>query len=342
MKGHFQTQVLPGFNADGNINMSAVAQATDWLETHQVVGIPTETVYGLAASALDAVAIEQIFIVKGRPSDNPLIAHIASWEQVPLLVGEFSDLAQDLARKFWPGPLTLVLPAATTVPDIARAGLPTIGVRWPAHPVAQAIIQNFGLPLVAPSANRSGYPSPTRAEHVYHDLAGKIPGILDGGSCQLGLESTVLDISGLQPIVLRPGALSIETLEAAIGSPLMVAESVDGGMSQTPKAPGMKYRHYAPEVPVFLWDQDTKVVLPELEQLLSDKAVRWLVPESFSWDDVAKRPAGKQTVLMPSTLFHELRLADMEKNSAVVVVVTPTIKQNKALFNRLKKASQGL
>jgi len=228
-----------------------VAYAGEILKSGGLVAMPTETVYGLAARALDPAAVGAIYAAKGRPSDNPLIVHIADLWELGSLCASIPDAAVLLAAHFWPGPLTLVMPRRREVPDVVTAGLPTVAVRMPVTAAARALIKIAG-PLAAPSANRAGAPSPTTAGHVRADLGGRIDAILDGGPCVVGVESTVLDLSGAQPCLLRPGGLARERLEALIG-PVGTDPAVEGAATgQPPRAPGMKYRHYAPKAPLFL------------------------------------------------------------------------------------------
>ncbi len=248
------TQRLSAFQPDD------IAVAGAILRRGGVVAIPTETVYGLATAADNAVAVERIFAAKGRPSDNPLIVHIADIQALETLCRDVPDEAFLLASRFWPGPLTLVLPKKDTVPDVVTAGLPTVAVRLPASPEARAVITAAGVPLAAPSANRAGRPSPTCADHVWADMNGRIDAVLDGGACCLGVESTVLDLTSQIPRLLRPGGVTHEELEAALGVVVAVDPAVLGLLppGEKPRAPGMKYRHYAPEAPVVILSGDAK------------------------------------------------------------------------------------
>jgi len=212
------------------------------LQAGELVAFPTETVYGLGANALDPSACSKIFAAKGRPQDNPLIVHVCNRAMAELLVEEWTPEAELCVQHFWPGPLTLVLPKRPTVPDIVTGGLDNVAIRMPSHPVALRLIEETGFPIAAPSANLSGKPSPTMGSHVWYDLKGKIPLILDGGACPVGLESTVLDVFGRVPTILRAGGISKEQLEKVLGEVRVDNPSKD----QAPKAPGMKYRHYAP------------------------------------------------------------------------------------------------
>lgn len=229
----------------------ALRQAGALLRAGEVVGMPTETVYGLAANALDGAAVAKIFLAKGRPQDNPLIVHIADKEQLSTLARMVPESARKLADAFWPGPLTIILPKAACIPDEVSAGLDTVGIRLPSHPVARALIREAGVPLAAPSANLSGRPSTTTSGHVMDDLGGKIPAIVEGGPCAVGVESTVVSLAGNVPRLLRPGGVSLEQLESVLGSVEVdraLREKI--GDEVRVSAPGMKYRHYAPKAPV--------------------------------------------------------------------------------------------
>ena len=229
----------------------AIEQAGALLAAGQVVGIPTETVYGLGANALNDAAVRQIFAAKGRPADNPLIVHIADFDQIYGLVAEVPEAARRLADAYWPGPMAIILPKADCIPDAVSAGLATVGIRLPSHPVARAVIRAAGVPIAAPSANTSGRPSTTTAAHVMEDMAGKIAAVVDGGPCQVGVESTVISLAGEKPRLLRPGGISLEQLEAVLG-PVEVDRAVREQIGDDVRvsAPGMKYRHYAPHAPV--------------------------------------------------------------------------------------------
>ena len=230
-----------------------VETAAEIIQKGGLVAIPTETVYGLGANGLDEKAVAQIFRVKGRPQDNPLILHIADPEQMELFCHSIPAAAYALAEAFWPGPLTMVLPAKDIVPLTTRAGLPTVAVRCPDCDITRRIIRQAALPVAAPSANISGKPSTTTAQHVYDDHAGKIPLIVDGGSCRVGVESTIVDLTEERPRLLRPGGITPEQLVDVLGD-LVVDKAVTAKIDQDEvvKAPGMKYRHYAPESEVVI------------------------------------------------------------------------------------------
>ncbi|MBO5858937.1 MAG: threonylcarbamoyl-AMP synthase [Clostridia bacterium] len=232
-------------------NKNDLITAADILRNGGLVAIPTETVYGLAANALDGEAVKEIFIAKGRPNDNPLIVHVASLEEIAPLVEEVDPRLYDLAEKYWPGPLTVILKKSDAIPDEVSAGLDTVAIRMPSHPDAREIIRLSGKPLAAPSANASGRPSPTSVDHVITDLDGRIDAVIDGGICSVGVESTVVTLATTPPTLLRPGGITVEQLEAVLGkisvSPAVLEQLKEGEKAESP---GMKYKHYAPKARV--------------------------------------------------------------------------------------------
>ncbi len=309
----------------------AIEQAAQLLHRGEIVAFPTETVYGLGAVIWNEEAVRKIFVAKGRPLDNPLIVHIASVQMALPLVREPLDRFRLLARHFWPGPLTLVVKHRGNVPSIVTAGLPTVAIRMPDHPVALALIEKVGEPLVAPSANRSGKPSPTRAEHVVEDLAGSIAAVLDAGPTQIGIESTVLVLTTDPPRIVRPGVVTKEALEAVLGIP--VEEAVPGDADR-PVAPGMKYRHYAPTVPVRLFESPE-----ELEQALQDAAEqRILVLALPQWRTRFQHSPGYR-LLSEQTLYETFREADRDRWEAVWILVDEEVQRRRGLYNRILKAA---
>lgn len=242
----FATRVLKS-------DAAGIAEAGALLRAGELVGMPTETVYGLAANALDGEAVSHIFEAKGRPGDNPLIVHITEFDDIKPLVEAVPESARRLAKAYWPGPLTMIFRHTDLIPHQVSAGLATVAIRMPSHPVARAIIRAAGVPIAAPSANLSGSPSPTTAAHVYADMKGRIPAIVDGGECAVGVESTVVDLTGEVPILLRPGGVTLEMLRDVLGkvevNPAVTARLAEGAVAASP---GMKYKHYAPKAHVIL------------------------------------------------------------------------------------------
>lgn len=252
------------------------AEAVDILRSGGLVAFPTETVYGLGGDALDAAAAKKIYAAKGRPSDNPLIVHIAEKEALRVLAGDIPAVAWEVADHFWPGPLTMILKKSKIVPDSTTGGLGTVAIRMPSDAVARMLICESGLYLAAPSANASGRPSTTKAEHVYEDLAGRIALILDGGEAALGLESTILDLSGEKPMILRPGFYSREDLLAVLPEveydPAVIAKTAQKDV--VAKAPGMKYRHYAPKGSLVIYEGGREAVIAAINGAVAKKEAR--------------------------------------------------------------------
>ena len=242
-----KTRVLPADEA-------GVAEAAQLLRQGQLVALPTETVYGIAADARNGAAVRDIFVAKGRPQDNPLIVHVTGPEMLPGLVSEVPERAQLLMAAFCPGPLTIIMPRGPEVADECCAGLDTVGIRMPSHPVARAVIQQSGCAFAAPSANLSGKPSPTNAQDVFTDMDGRLPLILDGGECDVGVESTVVSVVGDKPTLFRPGHITLEDLERALGEEVEVSKAILEKLPEgaVVRSPGMKYKHYAPKADVTL------------------------------------------------------------------------------------------
>jgi L-threonylcarbamoyladenylate synthase len=238
---------------------ATIARAAELLRLGELVVFPTETVYGLGADALQVDAVEKIFAVKGRPYSDPLIAHIADERDLDKVAIDIPPIARELARAFWPGPLTLILPAGPHIPGVVTAGLPTVAVRMPRHPVALALIRATASPIAAPSANRFMHVSPTTAQHVLSDLSGRIPLILDGGPCAVGVESTILDLCSDVPTILRPGGISLEALHTLLPTVQAPKRRIPGSEERhdeqrAQKSPGQMLIHYAPAVPSFLFE----------------------------------------------------------------------------------------
>ena len=250
---------LKGIPADAE----AYAEAGALVRAGEVVAFPTETVYGLGANALNPEAVAKIFAAKGRPQDNPLIVHIARKEDINELTTGLNANARKIMEHFMPGPITIIVPKAVIIPDVTSAGLDTVGVRFPINKYAQEFILACGCPIAAPSANISGRPSPTNAQDVLEDMQGKVAGILDGGSCGVGLESTVVDTTSPVPTICRPGGVTYEMLTEVLGA-VEIDPALLGDKDFKPIAPGMKYRHYAPKEPVYLLEGEAVACMPEL------------------------------------------------------------------------------
>ena len=316
---------------------ASIRRAAALLRAGELVAFPTETVYGLGADALNGEAAARIFAAKGRPADNPLIAHIAGESGLAGLIAlEPCACARKLMRAFWPGPMTLIFPKSPRVPREVTAGLDTVAVRMPSHPVARALIRAAQTPIAAPSANRSGRPSPTTAAHVLEDMEGRIPLILDGGPCEVGLESTVVDVTGARPRILRPGGVTREMLEGVVGD-----VDVDEGVlhqlqaGSQARSPGMKYKHYAPKGEV------TIVTGPRAAQEIArlyDAADGRAAILAFSQADYGARRVYRLKNA-PGELFAALRQLDEDGMETIYAEDVPTAGVGLAVMNRLMRAA---
>ena len=316
--------------------------AGDVLRRGGLCGMPTETVYGLAANALDEAAVRKIFAAKGRPQDNPLIVHISRIEEWAPLVRDIPPDAAALAEAFWPGPLTIILPKADCIPDAVTCGLDTVAVRMPSHPIARALIRAAGVPLAAPSANLSGKPSPTTALHVLHDMDGRIDLIVDGGDCAVGVESTVVTLCGERPRLLRPGGVTLEDLRGVLGE-VDVDKAVLGELdaNEKPSSPGMKYKHYAP-------DADVKLVRGSTERFAA-YARRYPQDETLILCfDGEENAFGCKTVSLGAPtdgrthaqrIFRALRDADADGCRTVLIHCPGDTGVDLAVLNRLLRAA---
>lgn len=321
-----------------------IRRAGELLANGGVVGIPTETVYGLAANAYDEDAVQAIFTAKGRPQDNPLIVHIAAPEDLEVLVGDVPSAAKKLAAAFWPGPLTIIVPKPERIPARVCAGLSTMGVRCPSHPDARAIIRAAGVPLAAPSANRSGRPSPTCVEHVREDLDGRVDAILDGGVCQVGVESTIVDVTGEIPILLRPGGVTLRELREVLGT-VEIDEAVLRALSpgRRARAPGMKYRHYAPQAPVTILDGSVSDVADYVRGF-DNAAILCFAEEAEALSGCCKHVeiygAANDAVAMAYALFSALRKFDtLDVDTIFARIPIGSDGMELAVINRLEKAA---
>ncbi len=306
---------------------ASLKQAAEVIKSGGLVAFPTETVYGLGANGFMPQSVNNIFKVKGRPNDNPLILHIGNYEQIYDLTLEIPPQLDKL-KKFMPGPLTVVLKRKNVVPDAVTAGLDTVGIRMPVQPVANRFLQFCGVPVAAPSANISGKPSPTTFDHVVYDLDGKVDGIIQGEVCSVGLESTVLDLSTGEPTILRPGGITKEMLEEVIGKVYV------GGDGNRPKAPGMKYKHYAPKAPLYICDD----VCGEVEKYVGKK-IGVMTTDPVDIDGVITYHLGDTPDDYARNLFDALRFFDA---SDVDVIIAQDITGGgicEAVRNRLYKAA---
>jgi L-threonylcarbamoyladenylate synthase len=312
----------------------ALRKAAALLKNSDVVAFPTETVYGLGADAFNPAAVRKIFATKGRPADDPLIVHVASLKDVLRVASAVPAVARKLMNAFWPGPLTLVLPASKSIPKIVTAGLSTVGVRMPAHPVALALCKAVG-PIAAPSANSFGRPSPTQAKHVYADLRGKIPLILDSGSTDIGIESTILSLAG-KPMLLRPGKITLEQLKKLLPDITVVTRA-----KGKPLAPGMKYRHYSPKIPVILVTKPTAGRLRRVVEEEQQKGLRVGLLCSGKYRVSADKTlaVGRTPVSAAKKLFGALRRLDTQGVDVIVTEGLPETGFGHAVMNRLRRAA---
>lgn len=330
-----------------NLNRSQIAQdhkaieaAANLLITGSTVAFPTETVYGLGADATNKAAVAKIFHAKGRPADNPLIAHVATKEQLGLLVSHLPIFAEQLIDEFTPGPITFILPSNGICADNVTAGLPTIAVRIPDHPIAQQLLLNCAIPIAAPSANTSGKPSPTTADHVWEDLSGKIAGLIDGGATGVGMESTIIDCTGDTPMILRPGGITKEQLEQVVGT-VLVADALQD-KTEKPKAPGMKYKHYSPEVPLVLVNGTAEMMQTIINrEQASGKSVGVLARSSIITTLSADQliPLGEQLPEIAAHLYDALRICKRTEIDVIICETFPEIGIGDAIMNRLRKAA---
>ena len=322
---------------------AAVEQAADILRRGGLLAIPTETVYGLGADGLNADAVRHIFEAKGRPQDNPLILHIPDASWLARYCKDVPETAYRLAGRFWPGPLTMILPKADCVPLVTTGGLDTVGMRCPDHAVTRAIIAASGVPVAAPSANTSGRPSCTTAAHVREDMDGRIDGVVDGGPCRVGVESTIIDLTCTPPRLLRPGGLPLEELERVLGTVLVdkcITQLMTDG--ERPRAPGMKYRHYAPKAPVTVVTGDPaasaayiRAHLPAGAGVICFTEYKDLFPGRSIHDLGSAHDKAEQA----RRVFDALREFDHETVTEIYAQCPDTAGLGLAVSNRLKKAA---
>lgn len=339
-----------------NIDKEKIAHCAEVIRRGGLVCFPTETVYGLGASAFNSEAVNNIYKAKGRPADNPLIVHISDYDMLELVTdcdGQQREILNKLADKFWPGPLTLIAHRDDAVPSNVSCGLDTVGIRFPSHKIAQALIEAAGVPIAAPSANLSGKPSPTRAAHVIEDMMGRVDIIIDGGNCDVGVESTVFDIAGEQMSILRPGAVTLEQISSVVAT----ADELDwmkphGNDTEKPRSPGLKYRHYAPNATVQICDGNGENVAEYIKNeiinakkqgkscgvLATDESICY-----YKEVDVVVLSLGSlaNSLQQASNLFHCLRRFDDLGVDVVFAEALPRGGAGDAVMNRLYRAAGG-
>ena len=331
-----------------NINNDMIIEAAEFLKKGQLVAFPTETVYGIGANALDVSAVDKIYQAKGRPSDNPLIVHVADKEDVNRYVLDINPIAEKLMTRFWPGPLTLIFRKKEIIPDEITGGLSTVAIRMPSHIIARSIIRASKLPIAAPSANISGKPSPTEALHVINDLSGKVDMIVDGGPCEIGLESTVVDVTESIPVILRPGGVTKEMLEEVIDEIKLDPAIKSMNEKIVPKAPGMKYRHYAPNADLTIFKGETSKVINHINHLVHTKEQEGVkvgiistkqTQNDFKCDNIVNIGDKNKPEEIAANLFKVLR--DFDDMNVDVIYCEAFSKKNigTATMNRLLKAA---
>jgi L-threonylcarbamoyladenylate synthase len=330
-------------------DIGILQEAGEVIRQGGLVVFPTETVYGLGANALDPDAVKKIFEAKGRPQDNPLIVHIAEIGEIKPLVSEIPEMAKKFMEKFWPGPMTIILPKSSIIPDVTSASLPCVGIRMPSNSIARELIRSSGVPIAAPSANISGRPSPTDVQRCIEDLSGKVDYIIGGEMCDIGLESTVIDCTTEPTCVLRPGGITLEMLkevdkDAYIDPAIMEKPEKDF----KPKAPGMKYRHYAPKATVKIVEGDLKKTIEKINKIVQNYIDENKVVGIMATDETIKcYPKGmvislgsrENMISISQNLFETLRVFDDKK---VDIIVSESFEEKGvgvAVMNRLKKSA---
>lgn len=332
-----------------DIDNNLISKCGRILREGGIVAFPTETVYGLGADALNPKAIKKVFAAKGRPSDNPLIIHVSRVEDIEPLVEEIPEKAYKAMAEFWPGPLTIILKKTQLVPREISGGLATVAIRMPSHPIALKLIEAAGLPIAAPSANTSGRPSPTKADHVIEDLKGKVDAIISGGDSRVGIESTVLDMTGDIPLILRPGGITREMLEKVLGE-VAIDPAVEGPTSgkTKPKSPGMKYTHYSPRAEMVVVEGEPDSVVSKIKQLKSqyekeNKKVGIICTDEtlVNYDKGIIKSLGsrRQLNIIAANLFKVLREFDKTDVEIILCESVDSIDLGQAIMNRLSKAA---
>ncbi|MCX8198085.1 MAG: L-threonylcarbamoyladenylate synthase [Candidatus Micrarchaeota archaeon] len=319
-------------------------EAAEIIKKGGLVAFPTETVYGLGADALNPAAVEKIFLAKKRPRDDPLIVHVASIEQAEKIADWVPEKAKKLMRLFWPGPLTLVLAKKPNVPSITTGGLETVAIRMPRHPIALGLIKAAGTPIAAPSANLFGKPSPTSASHVLEDLGGRIDAIIDGGSTEIGIESTVLDMTASPPVILRPGGITLGKLKRALGR-VEILEKAQKKKELMARSPGTRYRHYAPKAKVFLLVGNRKDVRKMMSEMIDEFRLKGkkfgviLTSKNIRADADVVEFLGEKPQKVAKRLFAAFRKMDKKGVEAILTEGVESRGLGIAIMNRMKKAA---
>lgn len=335
------------FLDENDIDFDIIDKAAGIIRNNGTVVFPTETVYGLGANALSGEAVKGIFTAKGRPNDNPLIAHVSSINMLLYLIGSpLNEGAGMLIEKYWPGPLTLIFKKSGKVPDEVTAGLDTIAVRMPDNRIALELIERSGLPIAAPSANISGKPSPTTPEHVISDMKGKVNMILCGGKSRVGVESTILDMTGEVPVLLRPGGLTLEELESVLGTVRVSSGKVED--KEVPKAPGMKYTHYAPNADMVIVKGKLDSIKKKIQELVTEYSAKGMKVGVLASDEtsgyykdcrVLSLGSRSDVSIIASNIFEKLREFDKIDVDIIIAEAFDESHMGMAVMNRMKKAA---
>lgn len=332
-----------------NIDQGIIEEAGAILREGGLVAFPTETVYGLGANALDGTAVRKIFEAKGRPQDNPLIVHISDFDELEPLVAEVPAIARKLMDRFWPGPMTIIFKRSAVIPDETSAGLDSVGIRMPSNPIARALIKAAGVPVAAPSANISGRPSPTEVDSCIEDLSGKVDMIIGGEKCEVGVESSVIDVTEYPPCILRPGGITLEmfrTVDENIYIDPSILKKPEADFR--PKAPGMKYRHYAPKAPVRIVQGEPEKVIALINEMVQNYINEGKKVGIIATDETKDSYRGGVVVSLGSrrdmdsvtrNLFETLRSFDSEGVSLILSESFEETGKGIAVMNRLKKAA---
>ncbi len=335
---------------DVDRDIAAINVAGRILRCGGLIAFPTETVYGLGANALDGRAARAVFRAKGRPQDNPLIVHIADFQEIHRVAASLPSAAKKIMQAFWPGPLTLVLPKKETVPDEVTGGLDTVAVRMPDHPVAKALIAAAGVPVAAPSANLSGSPSPTKARHVLDDLNGRIDGILDGGPADVGVESTVLDLTTDVPTILRPGGVTAEQLLTVLADVRYDPAVEAGGHDIAPRSPGVKYKHYSPKARVILLEGELEPVADRTKEMIAAHSAAGQKVGVLACAENASKYSGAEVINYGSrsrpaeaaaVLYDALRRFDHLKVDVIIAEGLPAKGMGTTVMDRLRRSAGG-
>lgn len=335
---------------ENHIDKRLMEEAVEIIKNGGLVAFPTETVYGLGANGLDEEAVEKIFLAKGRPQDNPLILHVHSTEQVKELVVEIPEIARICMEKFWPGPITFLLKRSQIVPAIITAGLDTVAIRMPENKIALELIRQANTPIAAPSANISGRPSPTSANHVIEDLMGKVHMIIDGGETGVGLESTVLDLSGDLPMILRPGGVTREQLAQIIPNIAMDSSIIKEGEGVIPKSPGQKYRHYAPKAEMIVYNGEIHSIVKAIKDNTKiyeemGKSIGIICTDEtkdlYTRGHIISMGSRKNKETIAKNLFSILRTLDGEDIDIILAEGVDLSDLGIAIMNRMMKAASG-